>query len=63
MDKNKRRFTYKGFTVIWNKVTLEYDLFTKDEMEQPTGFRTSKWNVVRNRSPARLSTVTNGEQL
>lgn len=35
----KKRFTYKGFTCIWDKDKQCYLIFTKDEMEQPKDFR------------------------
>ena len=30
-----RTVKYKGFTCVWNRDTQEYDVYTKDEMEQP----------------------------
>lgn len=35
----KKSFSYKGFTCIWNKQIEAYEVFTKDEMEMPKGYR------------------------
>lgn len=36
----KKRFQYKGFTCIWNWASGEYNVFTRDEMGQPSFTRT-----------------------
>jgi hypothetical protein len=37
--EQKKRFQYKGFTCIWNEEIQAYLIYTKEEMEQPKGFR------------------------
>jgi hypothetical protein len=33
------KVNYKGWLIKWNKAEELYDLYTPDEMEQPSGFR------------------------